>query len=157
MILYRLVSAAHADLSGEGARLFPGRWNTKDIPCIYTSSSASLAQLEVMVNAEDWTIFIRRNYVLLTLEVNSSKLRQIETSELPAGWNLPVVTEETQQFGTRQLEDRSHTGFIVPSVVTPKEKNIILNPLSDRFGQLVKITSREPFKLDARLLENRKR
>ena len=40
-------------LSGEGARLNGGRWNSPGLPAVYTSSSLSLATLEVLVHLED--------------------------------------------------------------------------------------------------------
>jgi RES domain-containing protein len=156
MKLYRLCAANYADLTGEGARLFPGRWNTQDVPCVYTSSSPSLAQLEVMVNIEDWSIFTRRAFVLLTIEANTSKLFTIDQKDLPNNWNQPVVSEETQQFGTRHLANREYVGFIVPSAVTHQETNVILNPLADRFLQYVKIIANEPFELDERLASRTK-
>jgi RES domain-containing protein len=36
--------------TGEGARLFGGRWNSKGIPVVYTSASPSLATLEMLVH-----------------------------------------------------------------------------------------------------------
>ena len=152
MIVYRIARVEHASLGGEGARLYPGRWNTAGIPCLYTASSPSLAQLEIMVNAEDWTIFYRLRFVLLSIEVNHSKLKEFLPDELPKNWNAPVVTEETQEFGTHQLEHPDHIGFIVPSVVTPQEKNIIINPRAEHYTQYVKLISTEEFKIDDRLI-----
>jgi RES domain-containing protein len=38
--------------TGEGARRFGGRWNSKGVPLIYTSSSISLASLEMLVHLQ---------------------------------------------------------------------------------------------------------
>ena len=50
--LYRLVKAARAEdaFSGEGARLFGGRWNPPGFPVIYASQSRALAVLETLVH-----------------------------------------------------------------------------------------------------------
>ena len=51
MVVYRLGGTKYAtDLTGEGARLFGGRWNNEGTPCIYTSQSRALAILEYTVN-----------------------------------------------------------------------------------------------------------
>jgi RES domain-containing protein len=152
MIVYRIARIEHADLHGEGARLYPGRWNAPGIPGLYTASSPSLAQLEVMVNAEDWTIFSRLKFMLLSIAVTHKYLIEFLSDELPKNWNAPVVTEETQEFGKQQLDQLNHIGFIVPSVVTPQEKNIILNPRAERFNEHVKLISTEEFRIDDRLI-----
>ena len=46
----------HADLSGEGARLYGGRYNPKDIPAVYASQTIALAVLEVLVHLNKWEI-----------------------------------------------------------------------------------------------------
>jgi RES domain-containing protein len=152
MIVYRIARFEHADLHGEGARLYPGRWNASGIPCLYTASSPSLAQLEVMVNAEDWTIFSRLRFVLLSIEVTHKLLIEFSPDELPKNWNAPVITEETQEFGKLQLARLNLIGFTVPSVVTPQDKNIILNPRAENFTEYVKLISKEEFKIDDRLI-----
>ena len=46
IVTRRFVTSA---FSGEGARLFGGRWNRKGWPVVYTAQSRSLALLEMMV------------------------------------------------------------------------------------------------------------
>ena len=152
MKVYRLARAAYAGLDGEGARLYPGRWNTEGIPCIYTSSSPSLAQLEVMVNHDDWTVFERFEFRLLTIKLDESKLIKVQPEDLPSAWRSQMVPESTQAFGPAFLHDYSKIGFAVPSVVTPQEYNVILNPLAQNFAEYVKVILSEKFSLDNRLL-----
>ena len=49
MVVFRIARKEYIqDLSGRGAELFGGRWNEKGIPALYTSSSLSLAALEIL-------------------------------------------------------------------------------------------------------------
>src|SRR5579863_10530991 len=52
--VWRLCRAVHAAtaFSGEGARRFGGRWNSPGVPMVYTSSSLSLAAIELFVHLE---------------------------------------------------------------------------------------------------------
>jgi RES domain-containing protein len=115
MKVYCLARAAYAVLDGEGARLYPGRWNAEGNPCVYTSSSPSLAQLEVMVNHDDWTIFERFEFRLLTIEIEESRLLKFQPEDLPSAWRSQMVTESTQEFGSTLLHDHTKIGFVVPS------------------------------------------
>jgi RES domain-containing protein len=152
MKVYRLARAAHAGFDGEGARLYPGRWNAEGIPCVYTSSSPSLAQLEVMVNHDDWTIFERFEFRLLTIEVDEFRILKFQIKDLPSVWRSQMVTESTQEFGSTILHDHTKIGFAVPSVVTPQEYNVVLNPLAQNFAEYVRVVVNEKFTLDNRLL-----
>ena len=48
LIVWRLTTArfARSAFSGDGARLYGGRWHRKGVPLVYTASSQSLAMLE---------------------------------------------------------------------------------------------------------------
>ncbi|WP_428490060.1 RES family NAD+ phosphorylase [Rhodopila sp.] len=50
MLAWRLCRRAHADLSGEGARRFGGRWNSVGRPLVYLAEHPALAALEVRVH-----------------------------------------------------------------------------------------------------------
>lgn len=152
MIVYRLVRANRITLDGKGAAEYPGRWNTMDVPCIYTSASPSLAQLEVLANIDDWKIFITVPHVILRIEVPDQKITIIEELDLPPGWAHPVYTSETQDMGTTFLNNPDILGFSVPSAVNKLERNIILNPRAEGFTSLVKIADKIPFEFDERLL-----
>ena len=53
MIVYRLTSGDHIkDLSGTGAKLYGGRWNSAGLHAIYSTENISLAILEVLVHVK---------------------------------------------------------------------------------------------------------
>ena len=52
MIVFRLCKLEYKnDLSGNGARKFGGRWNSKGIPMIYTGETRALCSTEIAVHA----------------------------------------------------------------------------------------------------------
>ena len=151
MIVYRLVRKGQSSLDGKGAALYPGRWNEENIPCVYTSSSPSLAQLEVIVNIDDWKIFITVQHLLLQIDVPEKEVKPVQESELSSGWDAAVYPTVTQTFGTKLLNDLDLLCFSVPSAVSKLERNIILNPRAKKFSQ-IKIIKTNHFKFDPRLI-----
>ena len=61
--------APFADLSGEGARLYGGRWNSSGRAMVYAASDAALAVLEVRVHLDLPPDLIPDDYVLLKLDL----------------------------------------------------------------------------------------
>lgn len=153
MNLYRIVRADRTALDGRGAAEYPGRWNKPDIPCVYTSSSPSLAQLEVMVNIDEWKIFITVPYVILRIEAREKKIHNIKNEDLPPEWNASVYSSETQELGTAMLNNPDILAFTVPSTVSKTERNTVLNPRAVDFIKLVKVIEKIPFEFDPRLLK----
>ena len=51
LIVWRITTArfARSAFSGEGARLYGGRWTPKGLPVVYTAANQSLAMLEMLV------------------------------------------------------------------------------------------------------------
>lgn len=153
MNVYRIVRADRTSLDGKGAAENPGRWNKQDVPCVYTSASPSLAQLEVMVNTDEWKIFITVPHVILRIEVPEEKIHIMEEQDLPADWNAAVFSSETQERGTALLGRMDILAFSVPSAVSRTERNILLNPGAVDFLKLVKLVEKIPFEFDKRLLK----
>ena len=53
MIVYRLANGEFThDLSGKGAKLYGGRWNSFGLPAVYTTEHISLAVLEILVHVK---------------------------------------------------------------------------------------------------------
>ena len=68
MIVYRLTSGQFSnDLSGNGAKLYGGRWNSFGLPALYTTEHISLAMLEMLVHVKAYQSPL--NYKLVTLEI----------------------------------------------------------------------------------------
>ena len=69
---FRVVRRKYADLSGNGARLFGGRFNPRGVPAVYTSESIALALLEVLVHLEKSEV--PNDLVVLTIVFNSRQV-----------------------------------------------------------------------------------
>ena len=53
MIVYRITNSLYSnDITGTGAKLMGGRWNSKGVPLLYVSEHISLAVLEMLVNTK---------------------------------------------------------------------------------------------------------
>ena len=68
MIIYRLATEQYIeDLSGTGAKLFGGRWNTAGMPALYATENISLALVEILVRTDK--TLMPPDYMLLKLEI----------------------------------------------------------------------------------------
>ena len=128
MKVYRIGRSRYAnDLTGEGARLFGGRWNNKGVPCLYTSASRSLALLEysVNVNLDD----VPRALTMAIIDIPDSSIKIIPEAELPGNWKHSPAPKETKDFGSALFRKEKYSIFRIPSTVVPEEFNYLLNPL----------------------------
>ena len=151
MKVYRICLPQFADdLSGEGAYLYGGRWNFPKTRLLYTSSSASLCLLEMLVHLPDYQT--DSIFTLLTLEVPEFKFLKFETKELPEGWDSFQSLEVPRKFIAAQLIKRSSLGFYVPSVVMPLDFNLLLNPLHSGHSE-IKIIEKRDYKLSDRFIK----
>ena len=153
MKLYRACSYKYLyDLSGEGARINGGRWNSAGKAALYTSENKSLALLEVLSNTP--LVILRADFSVITLELTGSfSTDEYTLNDLPAGWNTYPVPIPVTRMGDRWLTAGSSLLLKVPSVIVPSECNIIINPAHPDFNK-VKITDTEKLVIDKRIEEN---
>ena len=126
MLVYRVGKTKHADdLSGEGAKIYGGRWNHKSIACLYTSESRALALLEytVNINIED----IPRALSITTIDIPSDEIDSITEASLPGNWKETPAPFSTKKFGTHLLRNSKKSIIKIPSSVITEEYNFILN------------------------------
>ncbi|MDP4528270.1 RES domain-containing protein [Alkalimonas delamerensis] len=128
MLLYRLVHqkwAAQA-FDGEGARLYGGRWNSKGKACIYTAGSEALAMLEVLVHLNNRVAL--KQFRLFQLQLPDDALLSLSPQHLPANWQMQPASAGTANIGDSWLQEQASLALAVPSVLAPREHNILLNP-----------------------------
>lgn len=149
MIIYRLVlSAFKDDLSGFGASLYGGRWNSKGIHALYAAEHISLCMLELLVNMERTSHAFAQTYHLLELEVPDDLVATISVPELKKNWSNDV--QYTQFIGDSFLGEKQFLGLKIPSSVIQEESNFILNPAHPEFKKL-KLKASRKYSLDSRL------
>ncbi|MDA0189600.1 MAG: RES domain-containing protein [Proteobacteria bacterium] len=151
LIVWRLLTARFAEsaFSGEGARLYGGRWNRKGVPVIYTAGSQSLAMLELLVQDEP----LRARYVMIPVRLPKNlKIERIALEQLPVDWRDLGAREHLQAIGTDWVKRRSSAVLAVPSAVIPSETNYLLNPLHPSFAK-IDIGEPQDFITDLRLIK----
>jgi RES domain-containing protein len=148
MDVYRISRTKWAkDLTGEGARLYGGRWNRKGTPCLYTSSFRSLAILEFSVNVS--LDEIPSSLSMVTLRV-PDQFMELPLEYLPGNWNNIPAPGSTREFGSKLLQEGKHLIIRLPSAVIPQEFNYIINPAHKDLG-LCKVISTDDFVYDVRI------
>jgi len=150
-IAWRLCRRVHAAgaFSGEGARRYGGRWNSRGVPMVYCSSSLALAAMELFVHLDPSQAPPDLVAVAATLP-EGEPARTIALEELPPGWW--AETPATRDLGDEWIRSASSLALRVPSVPIRSEWNVLLNPLHPRIAE-VRIDPPEPFVFDARMFE----
>jgi RES domain-containing protein len=150
MKAWRITKQNHARtaFSGEGARLYGGRWNSPGVPVVYVAESQSLAVLEVLVHLDSPALL--EKYVFLEVNFDAFLVIDLDRSCLPRNWQSDPVPEAIQAIGDRWILSRDSAVLRVPSVLVPGESNFLLNPRHPDFGKIG--TSRPlAFRFDPRL------
>jgi RES domain-containing protein len=149
MLLYRLTKCVYAnDLSGAGARLYGGRWNSEGRAMVYLASSRSLAVLEALVHLPPTNV--PNEYCMVVIETPDD-FESINEVLLPKNWQDQPDLDILKQFGNDFLFARKHLLFKVPSAIVNEEYNYLLNP-AHTTAQKIKLKSVTPFIFDNRLI-----
>ena len=106
MIVFRIAKQEFVhDLSGTGARLYGGRWNSKGSSMLYTSENRALAMLETMVHTPQR--FIPKDLWIAKIFIpDSAPGLTMNEDEMPEGWNEYPAPEFLAKNGDKFLADR---------------------------------------------------
>jgi RES domain-containing protein len=144
MRAWRLASSRYSPLTGEGARLAGGRWNSPGVALIYASESLALCLAECLVHIPTG---LPRDYHAIRLEVPDGASEWLDPARLPAGWESDIGY--TRAIGDEWCRQGRSLALRVPSAVLPESTNVLLNPahpLIERVGVTI-----QPFTFDPRL------
>jgi RES domain-containing protein len=162
MKLYRITTCNYAnDLSGEGAYLYGGRWNSKGTRLLYTAESSALAMLEALAHIT--MVHQKRAYCKVVLDcsglvphqpggADSDFFKSVSVNELPQHWRNNPGPDALKQFGDDFIKEGKCLGLKVPSVLDPDSCNYLINPNHALFAEL-KIHSISPVSFDQRFLK----
>ncbi len=125
---WRILKAKYQDqpLSGEGARRVGGRWNYRGVPLIYLAESIALATLEVLVHLQDTETLSK--YAVVEIRFDSVLVQEVRSENLPEDWNIFSHPASTKAIGQQWIDAQSSALLKVPSSVSPREANYLLNP-----------------------------
>ncbi len=124
---WRLVREARADdaFSGEGARLYGGRWNPAGIRATYTSATRSLAALEVLVHQAERVPAGR--FLFFGIRFPQKLITTVNPADLPANWKSFPPQKSTTSMGKTWVTEKKSPILEVPSLLIPEESNFLLN------------------------------
>ncbi len=137
-------------LDGTGAAFSPGRWNLQGVPLLYTSSTASLAVLEVLMHVAPRDFGIRE---LIEIEVPDETIEDATAMVISSAFGKG--DEPTQVYGSNWAKEKRSLCLSVPSAPMPLEHNILLNPMHPQMRK-VRVRRRIPYILDPRIRELKK-
>jgi RES domain-containing protein len=148
MKVYRISKCAYVgDLSGTGAALYGGRWNSKGTYLLYTAGSSSLAMLESVVHLSNLPA---SDYCLIILDIPDNSIEEADVNQLPKTWNQHPPPAMLRKTGDKFVREGKKLALRVPSAVNEEEFNLLLNPAHPDFAK-VKVVRSRPIAFDDRL------
>ena len=153
MRIWRICRAPYVAeaFSGEGARRFGGRWNSRGVPMVYSSTSLALAAMELFVHLEPGQA--PGDLVYLSADLPEGEPgRTVDPADLPPAWWADDTTADApaRELGDAWIRERSSLAMMVPSVPIRVEWNVLINPAHPRMSEL-QIEAPQPFIFDARM------
>lgn len=148
---WRIVKARHIAnaFDGEGAGIEGGRWNSPGTPLVYTSQSAALAALELVVHLGRGSILTA--YVLIPCAFDDADVSRLDRRRLPKNWRSYPAPPDLQLIGDAWVKRGTSAVLEVPSAVIDTDSNYLLNPHHVAF-QAIRVLDARPFAFDLRLL-----
>ncbi len=149
---WRIVKARRTAnaFDGEGARVEGGRWNSPGTPVVYTSQSAALAALELLVHLGRGAILPA--YVLIPCIFADALVWRLDQKHLPKNWRSYPAPPELQMIGDEWVKAGTSAALKVPSAVIQTDSNYLLNPHHPDF-RAIRVLDPQPFEFDLRLLK----
>lgn len=136
---WRITKRRYADLSGSGAKLTGGRWNSPGVAVVYCADHPALAALEVRVHLDLPYELLPDDFVLMKIELPDEPPEEIKT--IPTDPRA-IVDHWVTQGRVAVLR--------VPSILVPDASNYLLNPAHPNAASARPIDIR-PFSFDDRL------
>ncbi len=140
---------AREAFSGEGARLYGGRWNSPGVSVVYTAQSQSLAALELLVHLENSDLL--HEYVVIEARFDASLVTHVSRVDLPKDWRANPPPASARAIGNAWIAEEPSPVLELPSAIIPAESIYLLNPQHSAFPQ-IEIGEPVRFEFDLRLI-----
>ena len=138
-------------MSGKGAEISGGRWNSKGVRMIYTSATRSLCTLEIAVRTPLGNTPV--DYRMISIQIPDTVMTfTLNITSLHTGWRSFPHSGTTQQTGDAFISKNKNLIMKVPSAIIEDEFNYLINPAHPEISKL-KIISNEPFNFDKRIFK----
>ena len=138
--------------TGYGSSLYPGRWNNRNVPLLYSSETLSLSCLEITVNAN--VSGLLDNYLFIEYQFKESFVYMIEIKDLPPDWMVSPASNTTRDIGDEWIKSNKSAVLRVPSAIIPQEHNYLINPNHVDFSNITQ-SKASHFIFDDRLLNGK--
>ncbi len=111
---WRIAKRKHskAAFSGEGARLYGGRWNHPGTAMIYTAETQSLAALELLVHLDSTALLDQ--YILIEVGIEKSLILRLDLKEWPKDWRESPPPARLREIGDAWSEAGKSVALRVP-------------------------------------------
>lgn len=151
MRIFRIAKTQYIDdMSGEGARLYGGRWNKAGDALLYFSQNLSLCLLEIIVHVDYAELPL--DYSFIEAEIPENAIKTIKSIDfIEPKWSTEKAVAQLQMLGSSWLKKKESLAMKVPSAVLNQENNILINPSHEDFSKL-KIIKTGKMDFDPRLL-----
>jgi RES domain-containing protein len=141
---------AKTPYDGYGSAQYGGRWNSKGIYVAYASASPALSILELLVHID--RDVAPDDLVFAIAEVPDDSIVEVDRAALPTNWRLEPPPAGLRAIGDAWVRSGSSIGLRVPSVLSPTEVNLVINPRHPRAAEIL-YEPLESVVLDPRLLK----
>lgn len=148
MDVWRIAKQTFAlDRLGTGARISGGRWNSVNVPMIYAGLSIEIASFEKLVHVAGE---LPDDLVLIKITIPDDVSIIDVVDDLPLNWDTLPSSIEAQAFGDQFIINGTFLAMIVPSVVIPEGRNILINPNHPDWSKCT-MEIKRPFSYDTML------
>jgi RES domain-containing protein len=145
---YRIGDMRYPLFDGSGAMRFGARWNSPGRHVIYAAETFAGALLEILVHTSG-SVPRNQGYIEIQIPADVS-FEKITPDDVP-GWNAPSF-EAARRIGDPWYDEGRSAVLLVPSVVAPIERNLLINQDHPDFAR-IHASAPVPVRWDARLWE----
>lgn len=132
---YRIVKRKFVGnaFSGDGAKVYGGRWNSPGVSVVYTSGSIALAVLEWRAHLTQWP-----PPPVMIIEVQFDPALVLTVAKLPRTWKQHPAPKANAGVGDNWVAAGKSAILKLPSAVVPEEFNYLLNPAHPDFTKIIR-------------------